>query len=169
MSLEQLGWDGLSRTRQDPTIYAAPDGDDWNELLSWVAAVQGVLSGTPVLEVVAGQSLEAGQPFYMASGLIWPAQAEDEAHANACGFTTADADANGPVVVITRGQVTRQDWTPIIGAISLDPGTDYYLSPTVAGTMTTVPPTTTGQYVVPLGKAVSPTTFDVSIEKPIGL
>lgn len=137
--------------------------------MQWVVAVQGVLSGTPVLEVVAGQSLEAGQPFYMASGLIWPAQAEDEAHTNVCGFTATDADTNGPVVVITRGQVTRTDWTPIIGATFLDPGTDYYLSPAVAGMMTAVAPNTTGQFVVPLGKAVSPTTFDVNIEKPIGL
>lgn len=169
MSLEQLAWDGLSRTRPDPTIYAAPDGDDWNELMGWVQAMQTVVAGTPILELVAGQTLLAGMPFYMASGLIWPAQANNEGYANVCGFTASDAAANGPVVVLTRGQVTRTDWTPIIGTPLLTPGTDYYLDTNVAGMMTAVAPTLMGQYVVPLGKAVSTTTFDVNIEKPIGL
>jgi hypothetical protein len=169
MPLEQLNWDGLSRTRPDPTIYAAPDGDDWNMLMAWVQAVQQVQQGAPILELIAGQNLLAGQPFYMASGLIWPSQADSEGHANVCGFTTQDAGPNSPILVVTRGQVTRDDWTPIIGAEFLEPGAAYFLSPNIAGMLTTVAPTTMGQFVVPLGKAVSPTTFDVNVEQPIGL
>lgn len=169
MSLEQLNWDGLSRTRPDPTIYAAPDGDDWNMLMEWVRAVQQIQQGVPILELVAGQGMLIGQPFYMASGLIWPSQADSEGHANVCGFTTQDAGPNSPIVVVTRGQVTRADWTPITGEEFLEPGVDYFLSPNVAGQITTNAPTQVTQFVVPLGKAVSPTTFDVNIEKPIEL
>jgi hypothetical protein len=169
MSLEQLGWDGTSETRQDTRIYAAPDGSDWDSLLLWVDAVQQALQGNEQLNLVAGQNLLAGQPFYMAYGAIWPAQANDETLADACGVTIADAEVNDGVACVTRGQVTRTDWSPVAGYIDLIPGATYYLHPTVAGTITTVAPILPGHFVVSLGKAVSPTTLDVNIEKPIGL
>ena len=169
MSLEQLGWDGTSETRPDTRIYAAPDGSDWDEMLVWVKAVQEALQGGEQLSLVAGQNLIAGQPFYMAYDAIWPAQANDETLADACGLTIADAEVNDTVPCVTRGQVTRTDWSPIAGTAELEPGATYYLHPTVAGTMTTVAPSLTGHFVVPLGKAVSITTLDVNIEKPIGL
>jgi len=49
----------------------------------------------------------------------------------------------------------------------LVPGNTYFLSPITAGQITNVAPTTTGQYVVRVGRAVTTTKLDVEIELPI--
>ena len=169
MPLEQLGWDGSSKTRSDPHAYAAPDGADWNSMTDWAVSVQVAQQGGAQLNLIAGQNLLAGQPYYMADDAIWPAQASDATLAEVCGFTAEDGTPNFAVGCLTRGQITRADWTPITGTPELEPGKDYYLSPDLAGTMTPEAPTLMGHYVVSLGKAVTLNTFDVSIGKPIGL
>jgi hypothetical protein len=70
---------------------------------------------------------------------------------------------------ISEGQITRADWTPLIGAPTLTAGATYYLSSDVPGQLTIVAPTTSGQYVVLVGRAVSNLSLDIEIAPPIRL
>lgn len=51
----------------------------------------------------------------------------------------------------------------------LTPGNVYFLSPTVAGGITSTPPTTVGQWISRVGQAFSATALDVEIEAGIEL
>ena len=53
------------------------------------------------------------------------------------------------------------------GLTGLTAGATYYLSAATAGAMTVTPPSTVGQYVVRLGKALSTTEFEIRIERPV--
>lgn len=167
MPLEQLTWDGKSRTRSDPRVYAAPDGADWWAVTQQVQEAQQAAS--QVVMLVAGQALLAGQPVYLDADAMRPAQAIDSQLADVWGLAASDGEADSDVACTTNGQITLENWTPISGSPTLIPGATYYLHPLIAGTITTTPPTTTGQFVVPLGKALSPLTFGVKIEPPIQL
>lgn len=167
MPLEQLAWDGRSKTRQDPLVYAAPDGSDWWMMTQQVQEAQQAAS--QAVELLAGQAVIAGQPICLQGDTMYPAQAIDSLLADAWGFTASDGAADTGVTCITRGQLTIEDWTPIAGNATLEPGSTYYLHPSVAGMITTTAPTLPGQFVVPLGKALSPLTLDVRIESPIQL
>jgi hypothetical protein len=167
MPLEQLAWDGSSKTRKDPRVYAAPDGADWWAVTQQVQEAQQAAS--QVVMLVAGQTLLAGQPVYLSEDAMRPAQAIDPLLADAWGFAASDGAEDDDVACTTNGQITLEDWTPIIGTPTLTPGATYYLHPLIAGMMMTTPPATPGQFVVALGKALSPLTFGVKIEAPIGL
>lgn len=49
------------------------------------------------------------------------------------------------------------------GFVGLVTGSEYYLSPTVAGDLTTTPPTTPGQYLARIGSAISSTELEITI------
>lgn len=55
----------------------------------------------------------------------------------------------------------------VIGLSGLTPGAVYFLSAATAGAMTVTPPSTTGQYVVRLGTALSATEFQFAPERTI--
>ena len=82
------------------------------------------------------------------------------------GITISAASATFAANYITDGSVTLSDWTLIIGATNLWAGQTYFLDTTV-GRLTATPPSTPGQYVVRVGRAVSTTILDVEIELPI--
>jgi hypothetical protein len=126
-------------------------------------------AASQVVSVVAGQNLIAGQPLYLSGDVAYPAQAIDLLLADAWGFAASDGAADTDVACTTNGQITLENWMPISGSPTLIPGATYYLHPLIAGTITTTPPTTPGQFVVALGKALTPLTFGVKIETPIGL
>lgn len=67
------------------------------------------------------------------------------------------------------GTLSVADWSGILEGASatLTPGSRYYLSPTTAGKLTATAPTTTGQSVVLIGKAVSTDTLLIEIDQPI--
>ena len=97
------------------------------------------------------------------------AQADDLATSLVIGLATADALATETATYTSDGQVTRSDWTAIAGTASLTPGVIYFLDPTTAGKITATAPTTIGDFVVRLGRALTTTTLDVEIGWPIGL
>lgn len=167
MPIQQLAWDGSSKTRPNPQVYAAPDGADWWAVTQQVREAQQAAS--QVVSVVAGQNLLAGQPLCLSGDVAFPAQAIDLLLADAWGFAASDGVTDSDVACTTNGQITLENWMPISGSTTLIPGATYYLHPLVAGTMTTTPPDVPGQFVVALGKAISPLTFGVKIEAPIGL
>lgn len=104
------------------------------------------------------------------------------------GFKKAKADASGTAIVIglvakdpsiasaTSGEVatsgiltaTTAQWDAVAGTTGgLTFNTRYYLDPSTAGKITDTAPTTTGQYVVEIGVAVSTTELKIDIQKRI--
>ena len=82
------------------------------------------------------------------------AQANGDATSTVVGMVTS---VKGSVVKHrSHGTVENPNW-------SLTPLSVYYLSPTVAGGMTTVFPNDTGHFVIILGTAVSPTKLALNI------
>lgn len=112
-----------------------------------------------------------GQPVYInAQGHIDIAKADAALTANVLGFVRDDSIASGVSgQVQLEGQLYLPDWTPIIGTANLSVNSEYYLSATGAGTLTTNPPTTPGQYIEFVGFAVDPNTLMIQWERPIRL
>ncbi len=84
--------------------------------------------------------------------------------------TSIAASASGAiqtdgVLVATTGQ-----WDTVAGTTGgLTAGTVYYVDPSTAGKLTATAPTTTGQFVVRVGLALSTTELDISTTAPIKL
>ena len=119
-------------------------------------------------------SLAIGMPIYVSG-----ANAAKKAQANASG--TADvlgvvkdisiaASATGSAQTDGQMTATTAQWDAVTGQTGgLTAGAVYFLDAATAGKMTTTAPTTTGQFVLRIGKAISPTVFDISIGQLFGL
>lgn len=131
----------------------------------------GVTSETGQFSMTAGAALIAGQAVYVSG-----AAAVNKARANA-GATTvlqglaAAAISNGVSGTIQLNGVltlSTAEWDAVAGTTGgLTPGATYYLSAGTAGLLTATCPTTTGQYVVIAGVALSTVDFDIRISEPI--
>ena len=86
--------------------------------------------------------------------------------AKAVGIATVDAADNAAGTYQTDGIIDVTDWTQATGAATLATNGRYYLD-TVAGKITTTPPTTAGNVVQYIGTALSTTALDISITQPI--
>ena len=65
---------------------------------------------------------------------------------------------------IAAAAIGQVQTSGVLGGMSgLVAGSEYFLDPTTAGAITTVAPTTVGQYVMKLGRALSTTEFDINI------
>lgn len=69
-------------------------------------------------------------------------------------------------IVQTDGTLELNNWTAVVGAVTLAANANYYLS-TTPGQLTTTIPQGAGRIVQSVGKAVTPTTLDISITNPI--
>jgi hypothetical protein len=72
------------------------------------------------------------------------------------GIATQDVAAGQVGEYVSVGPVSCASW-------SLTPGSVYYLSPSVAGSLTTVYPDNSGEFVVILGAATTPTQLNLQI------
>ena len=80
------------------------------------------------------------------------------------------AAASGSIQTDGILTATTVQWDAVTGASGgLTPGSVYYLDPTTSGRLTVTAPSTVGQQVVRIGKALSTTEMDISCEPPIGL
>ena len=110
-------------------------------------------------------SVLAGQPLYLQStGRLGLAQADALLRTQVCGLALADADESFSVSYTADGIVERDDWTPIIGEENLKPGSTYYLSPELAGQLTTIAPTEAGQIVASVGIALTSKQFAIELQ-----
>lgn len=65
---------------------------------------------------------------------------------------------------------TTTQWDAVAGTTGgLTAGSIYYLDETTAGNLTETAPTTTGQFVLRVGKALSTTEMEISVSQPIKL
>ena len=118
-----------------------------------------------------GDAITIGQPVYIiAADTVDLALADAKATSGVIGLVS-DASIDSSVVgtILTDGILTSTDWTAVVGAATLTVGSVYFLSDTVAGTLTTTATTTAGSFVTRVGTAISTTTLEVTISRPIGL
>jgi hypothetical protein len=65
---------------------------------------------------------------------------------------------------------TTGEWDTVTGGSGgLTAGAQYYLSDTTAGRLTTTPPSTTGRYVVNVGRALSTTVMLINQNQIVAL
>lgn len=86
------------------------------------------------------------------------------------GFATAGIASSASGIIQTDGilALTTTQWDAVAGTTGgLTAGTDYYLDPATAGKITATAPSTTGQYVVKVGRALSTTELDIRIRDRI--
>lgn len=85
----------------------------------------------------------------------------------------ADASGTAPAIAFATGTIGNgavgayQTSGTLAGLSGLTAGAQYFLSQTTAGVMSVTPPSTAGQYVVSLGRAISATEFLINIKDPI--
>jgi hypothetical protein len=114
--------------------------------------------GTPIGSPVA-QSLTE-------DATVVPAKADSPNTAYAVGLTSSAAAEDGNVHVQFAGPLTltTAQWDARTGQVGgLTKGVPYYLSPSTAGGMTTVPTVVPGQFRAPLGIALTETSLLIQI------
>jgi len=115
-----------------------------------------------------------GAPVYtdVASGVDL-AQADASATIEVLGLVQAvsiAAAASGFIQTDGVLAATTTQWDAVAGTTGgLTPGAIYYLSEATPGILTETAPTTGGQFVVRVGKAISTTEMEISISQPIKL
>lgn len=112
-----------------------------------------------------------GQPVYIqGADTVELALADAKATSGVIGLVSdASIDSSAVGTILTDGILTSTDWTAVVGEATLTAGSVYFLSDTVAGTLTTTATTTAGSFVTRVGTAISTTTLEVTISRPIGL
>jgi len=79
--------------------------------------------------------------------------------ATVAGFAETTKTAGQTVKVIVAGQIAV--------AQTLDPGDLFFLSPIQSGQIVKTPPSTSGQYVTPIGEALATNELIIRIKRPI--
>jgi hypothetical protein len=129
--------------------------------------LDAVVSETDVYQASNSEAgaITIGMAVYVyATGAVKKAKADASGTSTVIGLV-ADASiasaASGSIQ--TDGYLTSADWTAITGGTTLTAGAKYYLSAGTAGQLTTTPPSSAGQYVAPVGQAISTTTLEITI------
>lgn len=148
----------------DGQVQRLPDGDTIDAPSSEVDVI-GLTNG-------GGASAPIGSPVYIsASGAFQLARANAGATEGAIALVRSGsvaASASGFVQTDGTLTATTAEWDVITGQTGgLTAGAIYYLSAATAGRMTTTAPTATGSYVRPMGRAISSTEFEISIQPSI--
>jgi hypothetical protein len=121
----------------------------------------------------AGTTQPICTPFYIsAANTGLPARANASGTAGAIGLLRADVSAGQGGFAQTDGLLTAttSQWDAVTGQTGgLTPGTVYFLSSSTAGRITSTAPIAQGEFVVRMGRAISTTALEISIEPPIGL
>jgi hypothetical protein len=128
-------------------------------------------TNTPVTNSEA-TAVVIGAPVYsFATGAVKKAQANAAGTSSVSGlmFDVSTAAA-GVGQMATSGDLsaTTTQWDAVTGQTGgLTFNSVYFLDPTTAGKMTVTPPTTVGQSLVRLGKAISTTVMSIDINDPV--
>lgn len=115
--------------------------------------------------VTANETIAIGQPVYVTgNNTVNLADADSINTSHVLGLAETAGTANGTMNVLSSGTVNQADWTSVIGSATLTPGAVYYLS-TIAGQLTTTPPSGDGNTVVSCGIAITTTKLDIEINE----
>lgn len=129
---------------------AGASGNGTTSVGTFAAAVNLLRGGMIAISRSTGQAIAANAAVYAQSFVT--------------GYAFADTLAGFPVDVY-RGPVTRTDWTPLAGAVSLAVGVTYFLAPGGGITVTT-PTTGTSQASLVVGVALTTQTLLVDPKQP---
>jgi hypothetical protein len=119
-------------------------------------------------------TINIGQPVYIsAASSVDLADAGAAATKEVIGLvfdTTILTTATGSILVEGVMTATTVQWDAVTGGTGgLTPGSIYYLDPGTPGLLTLTAPTTTGQFVAPVGKALSTTKLKLDIKVTVKL
>jgi len=120
----------------------------------------------------ANGALPIATPVYTQGGNATPAQADSQPTTRVIGLVQAAAADTDPVEVQVDGivEALSTEWDAVTGETGgLTEGAQYYLSADTAGQLTQTAPDAFGEFVVPVGVALSATEMDVEIGAPIKL
>ena len=123
-----------------------------------------------VVEMTNGETstIQAGQPVYISgTDTVMLAQANALNSSKVFGLAREDIAAGATGMIQVDGILELPDWTNITGSAALTAGADYFLDPDNAGKLTVTPPTTSGNYLVFIGRAISTTAIEIEIARPI--
>jgi hypothetical protein len=139
-------------------------------VLEWV---DPDVAATP-LQNANASPIVIGAPVYMkADGNVDLAKADAQATADVLGLVkdaSIAAAASGNVLLDGVLTSTTDQWDAVAGTTGgLTPGAVYFLSAATAGLLTATAPSTAGQFVVRVGKALSATKLDLTLMAPIKL
>lgn len=132
-------------------IQQIQSGDTLDAVVSEVDLV--VLTNSDAATIVKGEIA-----YIFGADAIKKAKADAAATADAWFFAASASTASGATGSFQSAGV-------LSGLTGLTAGATYYLSAATAGAMTVTAPTTVGQYVTRLGKALSTTEFEIRIER----
>ncbi len=108
-----------------------------------------------------------------AAGAVDKAQADSISTSEIVGLVrdaSIAAAASGEIQTDGVLVATTTQWDAVADTTGgLTAGVVYYLSPTLAGELTSTAPTAVGQVVIRIGKAISTTDLEISISEPIQL
>jgi hypothetical protein len=127
-----------------------------------------------VLTNGGGTAIVICSPVYISAAATCNlAEANALATTRVAGLVQDTSIASGsPGNIQTNGILiaTTTQWNAVTGQSSgLTAGAIYYLSPTVAGMLTTTPPATVGQFAAPVGLALSATSLLIQLMSIIQL
>lgn len=129
-----------------------------------------------VIEMTNGEasSIVIGAPVYVsAASTVMKAQADASGTVDVLGLvaeTTIASAASGSIQTDGVLAATTAQWDAVTGGLGgLTAGAKYYLDPDTAGMLTTTAPTTVGDFVAPIGKALSTTEFEITIGSTVKL
>jgi len=119
------------------------NGDEW----------QGISSQVESLEI--DTDILKGQPVCLkANGHIDIAKAVLPLH-SVVGLALKDTFATTSCPYQILGIFQMHDWSNVIGTEYLTPNSNYYLDDTEDGKLTTIPPVSSGSYIIRVGKALT--------------
>jgi len=138
--------------------------------------LDAVVSEVDVISQTNGNAgaIVIGTPVYTTvADTVDKAKADAYATSEVLGLVKdASVAAGQPGMIQTDGVLTATtgQWDAITGQVGgLTTGAIYFLSPTTAGHLTSTAPSATGQLVARVGKALSPTELEITIEQPVEL
>ena len=113
-----------------------------------------------------------GTPVYVsAADMVLNALADALSTSGVIGLVVDISVApNDPARILTDGRITATtaQWDAVSDETGgLVAGSTYFLDPTTAGKLTAIAPTAEGKVVVKIGRALSSTTLEISIDWPI--
>jgi|SRR5580765_4559778 len=161
----------------DNTIHLITPYNARQMLLDVIASMtNGGTSGSTVVQAANGSvsPIVAGAPVYITgSGTVSAAQANALGTSGVLGVTNGLVAPAGTGGVVVTGPLvlTTAQWDAVVTGESggLTAGTLYFLDPAVAGKLTATAPSTPGQVVTLIGRAIAPTTLIITMGVPIQL
>lgn len=138
------------------------------------SAVSGEVDVVSLENDTGAAALVIGAPVYVKSaGKVDNAQADAVATVEVLGLVavaTIAYQASGNIQTDGVLTATTGQWDAITGETGgLTSGSVYYLDPDTAGKLTLTAPTTDGDFVVRVGKAVSTTVMEITILNAVKL